>query len=86
MVETLNGWKVSKDSKNEVFGERHFVAKRSFDKNGSGLSLMAQESHGHFTVELAIEVNGSVDSCFRLDNAATETEALEIVNQITEAI
>lgn len=84
---TLNGWSVSRDSKNEVTGRDHFVVKRGFDKEGSGLSLKAKEvSHGYYQVELAIEVNNSVDSCFILENAASENEALQLVNDITQLI
>lgn len=84
---TINGWRVDRDNRNEVSGGRHFVAKRPFDEEGCGLSLMAKESFGDsFIVELATEHDNSVSACFRLSNSASEQEAAELVDQVTEAI
>jgi len=81
MSETLNNWNVSKDSINPL--HTHFVIKCPFD-NG-GLSLMV-EGDEYYTVELAIENNNSVIGCFRLANAASEKETINIVLDITETI
>jgi len=90
MTETLNGWKVTLDKKENprLLGyQTYFIAKRGFDKDGSGLSLMVdRKGETRYIVEIAIETNRSVDSCFRLANNATEKEAIDMVENITSAI
>jgi hypothetical protein len=90
MEETLNGWKVTLDKKEDprlATYQTHFVAKRGFDIDDSGLSLMVDRTgKDRYMVELAIEVNNSVYSCFRIENNATEKEAIDIVENITSEI
>lgn len=86
-MKKLGHWYVTKDSKNSVTNGRHFVAKLEFDKEGSGLSLSVEEQFRNcYMIELAIEVNNSVDSCFRIENSVTEEEALEIVADLVDTI
>jgi len=84
----INGWRIVEDRQGTTIAGREadsFVVKRPFGEN-FGLSLYAKKRHGSYEIELAIEKNRSVESCFRIDNTATETEAIETVHKITSAI
>jgi hypothetical protein len=95
--QTLNGWEIIEDRQRntQVKNVDSFVAKRKFpthDGYNMGLSLYAKKRfEDSYEIEIAIEKEVSKDkmsviATLRLDNAATEKEALERVRKITEGI
>jgi hypothetical protein len=86
----LGGWKVIEDKteKRPIRHDRHqFHMHRETDNDSLKLSFYAREwNDGFFELELAVIFEDREYGCIRLDNTATEQEALETIVSLVETI